>query len=132
MGAEAFTHAVAFVRNGSGVNPLVLSSTSAPLSGATWTARIDASGFPGATLSGIVARSDALVPGLPTVAGELLIDPASRRLFQITRASSGAFDDFAQPIPPDLSLLGVVAHVQGFVAGRRTRLTNALELHVGL
>jgi hypothetical protein len=131
VGAVTFTHAVALVRNGSGVNPLALSSLSAPLLGGSWSTRIDAGVFPGATLSALFGHRGALAPGTRLPAGELLVDPGSPRVFCAVRPSSGALDDFDFALPADPALLGFTTHVQGAVLGTSLRLTNALELHLG-
>ena len=129
IGAFAFAHAVAFVRNGRGVNPLLLSSATPPAIGTTWDARIDASLVPGTTLSGITARTQAREPGVVLPQGEVLVSGA--RLFTFTQASSGVTDDFLLAIPSDTSLLGFELHAQGFASAGGLHLGNALRVLVG-
>jgi hypothetical protein len=132
VGAFWFSQTASLVtfRNGTGVNPAVLASVEDPRLGTTWTARLDTSGIPGATVVGIAGHASPLEPGLPTVYGELLV--RGPRIFGITQPSSGGADDFLVAIPADLSLACTTVHVQGFVqTAAGIRLTNALAVQIG-
>ena len=130
VGAFAFAQATVYVRNGSGVNPLILASLSAPSVGGTWSVRVDGTGLAGVRTT-LLARTRGLATGLPRPSGELLLDPSSPLLLHRLQASTGGFDDFALGIPGDPALLGLTFHVQALVHGATNRLTNALEVHLG-
>ena len=98
---------------------------------ATTNARVDATGHAGAKISGFLAVTEPLPAPLATFAGEVLIHVGSVRLARYVSASTGAFDDFAVPIPLDLTLVGLAAYAQGFVLGGPSELCNALDLKLG-
>jgi hypothetical protein len=131
VGARRFTHALAEVRNGTGVNPLLLSSGNPPIVGTSWGAGIHAALVPGTVLSGISIRRSALEPGVPVPQGELLVTGSN--LTTSTKPSNGVRDAFVFPIPNDLALLGFEAHAQGFVftAAGNGVLGNALRILIG-
>jgi len=130
VGALAFAHAVSFVRNGSGTNPLLLASATPPVIGSSWHLELDASLVPGTFLSGITLRSAALDPGLPSPAGEILVGGSV--VFGLWQPSNGTLDDLVLPLPNDLALLGLELHVQGFVRSPGgLRLANALRVLLG-
>ena len=130
VGAFHFAQSCAQVVNGTGVNPLWLSSQSELVVGSTWTAQVDASSVAGAATSGLFGRLSLLDPGVLLSAGELLVH--GPKLFTLFQASSGALDTFLVPIPASASLIGFEGHVQGAVfAPGNTRLTNALRVVVG-
>jgi len=129
VGARYFAQPCVQTRNGSGVNPVILTSLAPPRLGTTWTGRVDASAIPGAFLSALEVRT-ALDAGTPTPWGELLIGGTT--LFAAARASTGTFDDFAFAIPADPALIAFEAHVQAAVrAPGASTLTNALLLRLG-
>ncbi|HEX6881876.1 MAG TPA: right-handed parallel beta-helix repeat-containing protein [Planctomycetota bacterium] len=130
VGAFHLPQAFVVVRNGTGLNPILLTSVTAPRIGADWHARVDSSFLAGAGLSVITVRTLGLDPGLVLPQGELLVDGSE--LHRAVAASSGGTDDLLVPIPNVAALVGRVAHAQGILlAGRRFRLGNALELHLG-
>lgn len=130
VGAFHFAQPCVRVENGTGVNPLILSSLTDPLVGSTWNAQIDASGISGAVNSALIGRLSALDPGFVLSVGELLV--AGPQLFTLVQPSSGALDTFALPIPASASLIGFEGHVQGAVlAPGNSQLTNALRLALG-
>lgn len=131
VGALAFTHAVAFERNGTGVNPQILASATAPIIGSAWVARVDPASIPATRLTGIVIKSAALDPGLLTPAGELLI--AGTRLGLAQRSYGGHPDDYPFDLPGDPALLGLEVHAQAFAVtlANGSVLGNALRLLLG-
>lgn len=119
----------ALFSNGNGVNRACLTSSGPPLAGGTWTASVDAR--PHATLAGLVATFDPLVPPVKLGMGELLIDlfhaPA---LFALVRPAAVGATPFDVALPREL--YGKHFFVQGFVlGGAGTEVCNALELVVG-
>ena len=130
VGAFAFAHAVAFVRNGTGVNPLLLASVTPPAIGTNWLASIDPTLVGGVQFSGIRVQTAALQPGVLVPAGEILIGGAV--LAGVIQPSNGVLDTFPFGIPNDLALLGLEVHAQGFVRSvSGFRLGNALRVLVG-
>ncbi len=119
-------------RNGSGVNPTCLSATGLPGIGTTWKAEVDASGFPGATLTVIQGR--ALPANGPILAfGELLIDLNSTLIFQSVEPPFSGIGRHNLPIPPDLELSGFTFTMQAGVQTGATfnTLCNAFDVVLG-
>ena len=131
VGTLEFTHATAFVINGSGTNPLLLASVTPPALGTTWQATIQAALVSGTTTSWIQVRSSARPTPLATPFGELLISGPLLGLAQVP--SNGSLDLFAFAIPPDATLLGLAVHAQGYVlqSPGGLRLGNGLRLLLG-
>lgn len=119
------------LRNGTGVNPLTLREDEQPSSGHTWQLALDCSGHgPGlAYVAGFAAPLD----GLPTPAGELLVDAGgSPRFFQFVTPHAGTPLVFVSRVPREVGLIGQVMYVQGLCTGApRMRLSNALDVIVG-
>ncbi|MSR61633.1 MAG: PKD domain-containing protein [Planctomycetes bacterium] len=118
-------------RNGSGVNPPCLVSTSLPQIGGTWTAEIDTSAHAGATATLLLGWTRPS-PGWLTRYGEFLIDLRSRKLFSspaVPDASGVAHYSF--PIPNDLALDGFTLSTQGGALGGLPELCNAVDLVTG-
>jgi parallel beta helix pectate lyase-like protein len=130
VGALYFAQPCVETRNGSGVNPVILTSLAPPRLGTTWSGRVDASAVPGAFVTALEVRTGP-VAGSPTPWGELLIGGTT--LFGGARASTGTFDDFSFAIPADPALIAYEAHVQAAVRGApgASTLTNALVLRLG-
>lgn len=123
--------ASATVRNGSGVNPVCLASVNPPALGCTWTAEIDTSGHPGATLTLLAGFSGAL-PGFLSPYGEVLVDPSSISLFTTTVAPVGGTASHGIPIPYLASAMGLTLSTQGLILSAGLDLSNALDLSLGL
>ena len=118
-------------RNGTGVNPSVLSSLDLPTLSSTWTADFDTSVHPGATLVALIGY-EAPLPPLPLVQGELLVDVSTTILLGLTAAVSNDAASVSTPIPADLSALGILVASQGAILGAGSvELTNALDLIIG-
>lgn len=122
-------------RNGSGVNPIHLTSPTLPVLGGHWLARLDCTGEAGlATLRiGSHAASRQTVNGESMISGPIVL---RRTMFH-----AGTPVLFTERIPADSALLGLALFVQGqcsdaplgpgrLVVGRG-RLTNAIDLRLG-
>ena len=130
--------ALATVRNGSGLNPTILSSNSLPTIGGTWRASLDCSGY-GSGLATVLVCAQP-VPGALTPFGEALIGGAL--VHRTAQTYQRSVSPFTWQIPNDLSLSGVEVHAQGmcrsFAGPFRpklmffsARLSNAVDLVLG-
>jgi len=118
------------VQNGSGVNPRIYKELAEPTLGATWRARLDCGGQPSGLA--VLVGFERPLSGVFGPAGEVLVDPASRRFFQLIAPHSGSAVDFAVPVPADAALVGLQIFSQGACAGSTgSVLSNALYLLVG-
>ena len=118
------------VRNGSGLNPLCLSSSSVPAVGTTWEYVVDPSVVPGGNAS--IVRAKQPGAGVLTGIGELLIDPNSRTSFVTVRSGPGPHVHSIN-IPATLELVGFTGSLQAVVStgGEPITLCNALDFLVG-
>ena len=116
------------VRNGTGVNPVALVTTSKPRIARRWKVSLDCSGHaPG---FGIVALSNMGHPGLATTAGEFLLSGAV--LWVDSKPHIGNVLTFSTPVPPNVGLCGATGFGQGLILGDPgPRFTNAVDLVVG-
>ncbi len=119
-------HASAAVRNGTGVNPLRLSNLATPLLGGTWVARLDCTGHGNGFASLTVA---SLPVTTPTGFGEVLV--GGPRFLRRIRPHLGSAVSFTEPVPNDVSLVGLLACAQGVCTGGGVSLSNALDLVLG-
>ena len=115
--------------NGSGVNPEILSETSDPVFGSTWTTTLDCSGH--ASGLAIVWGYDRPTAGVFSSFGERLI--TGNRLFQRQVVHGGGPTPFSIAVPPfDVSLIDLPIFVQGLCTGAPgAQLSNALDVLVG-
>ncbi|MEW6071284.1 MAG: PKD domain-containing protein [Planctomycetota bacterium] len=118
--------------NGSGINPVVYTTSDLPVLGTTWTVQIDGGSVGAVGLSFVVAYS-APLSGFFTVVGELLIDPSSAWMMTSIAGGAGGISTHNIPIPSDTAFLGVVAYTQGFLnnVGGAGLLANAIEAGLG-
>ena len=123
------TPASAVSRNGSGVNPMSLSSVTPPRLGLSWSTSLDCSAHaPG--LAGLYVFQ-LPAAGAPTAFGELLVGGARYARFLQAHSSSTAM--FGEVIPTDVMLCGLTASAQGACLGAPgPRLSNALDLTLGI
>ncbi|MEW6072668.1 MAG: PKD domain-containing protein [Planctomycetota bacterium] len=124
--------ASATIRNGSGVNPVVFTTVTLPVLGATWSSRIDG-GAIGATGNTFIVGYAAPWPGFLVGPGEILVDPTSERFFAVFAPLAGGIAAYDLPVPSDPILAGFPVAAQGYlfnVAGS-AKLTNALDLVLG-
>jgi hypothetical protein len=120
-------------RNGSGVNPMCLSTLDEPVLGSTFRVSLQANV---GQLVGLMLY-DLPHPGLPTAFGEFLIRPSAQGghlLFASARVATSPVVAFDVQIPADLALNGSRAVLQGAVVGPTsgTQLCNALDLVLSL
>lgn len=127
--ADVCPQASATLRNGSGVNALCFSST-VPVLGSTWTAQVDTSGHPGATLTIILGYASPH-PGLLLSIGELLVDGTSNRLLADFATPVGLLSTHTVSVPNNTSLAGFVAFTQGVTFGGGIQLCNAIDVVLG-
>jgi 3-phytase len=127
---RACKEAEASYRFGSGVNPFVLTSRSSPRLGTLLEWDLDCAGHaPGMAYLSAYARP---VAGVFGPWGESLVDPASQRYFLLSKPHSGNKVRFGAFMPLDPDLCGLRVHLQGLFTGAPgTKLTNAIELHLG-
>ncbi len=117
-------------RNGSGINPRTLTSSSPPALGTTWTSTLDCSAHSGGIAALVGAAAPALGPVLD--AGQLLIDLAGPLYATLVQVHTGRPLVFSQPIPAATTLCGTPAFVQGICFGvPGAKLSNALDLILG-
>jgi hypothetical protein len=120
----------AIVYDGSGVNPTIYSSTTPPTVGTTWNARINATGYPGATTAWITGYQ-APFSGSFLPWGELLVDTRTTRVFASTAPVVAGIALHSNPLPNLPALIGRVVFTQGVVLGSAPIvLTNGVELRM--
>ena len=119
-------------RNGSGVNPDILTSTSLPILGTNWTSEVDAGsvGVGGFVFVFVYAGG---LPGTPTAFGELLLDPSSPWLFTDLAIAVGGISQHAVAVPADPAFAGGLAFAQAYLnnVAPSGQLTNAIDLVLG-
>ena len=134
MGPYPFFQATASatVTNGSGVNPLSYQPVSAPVSGTTWTATLDASLHAGAPT--LAAVYGVLSPGapIPTGFGELLLNPFAVTVLSQAAPVAGTLATFSVAIPPNPAYLGVEVYTQALAVTSTLEFANAIELVIGI
>ena len=100
------------VLNGSGVNPLCLTSLTEPAIGTTWQVGIDTSSVPGATFSSMRLYAQPS-SGTFVGAGELLVPANGEFLVASGLPASGGVDVHMISIPNNFSLVGKTFYMQG-------------------
>jgi hypothetical protein len=130
-------------RNGSGVNPDILTTASMPVMGAPWGAYLDCSSY-GSGLAMVAVRrsmtANWMSPfGEVLVGGQLVHTSVAPYTGGIGRSASR----MSWTVPSDVSLIGLEVHAQGLcqqrssspasnkILGNRARLSNALDLTLG-
>src|SRR5262245_57245081 len=115
------------VRNGRGVNPLLLSADAPPAVGTTWEVKVDCRGFN----NGVVIHQVCDVPLDGMVRGNLgqvLIDWSRPSLMRVVARHLGTLTRIHEAVPPDPALVGFPFYSQAHVTGRGgAKLTNALD-----
>jgi len=116
-------------RNGTGVNPAILSQTKEPVFGKTWTVTLDCTGHaPGlAAIYGFSAKTAAT----STSFGEVLV--GGTQVFYVLVPHNGGPTPLSVGIPPSsISLVDLDVHVQGAITGApHPQLSNALDVLLG-
>ena len=118
--------------NGSGINPMVYTSTNLPVLGTAWKVDVDGGSIGASGLSFVVGYS-APIGGVFTAFGELLIDTTSSWMLTSVSGGSSGISHHTINIPNDPVLAGLVAFTQGFLnnVGGSSQLTNAIEAGLG-
>lgn len=125
-------------RNGSGVNPMILSNAGLPRLGRAWVANLDCRNFGSGTASLIIRARPTL--GALSPFGEELI--SGLVLYRTSCAFSASVSQLSWDIPNDVSLMGLSVYAQGLcrggtisvggkLSGVGGRLSNALDLTLG-
>jgi len=117
-------------RNGSGMNPTILSQSAEPVYGTPWTATLDCSGHaPG--LAAVFGFSEPRA-GIFASAGEVLV--GGTPLFVLMGPHASGPTQLSGLVPPfSVSLLDLPFFVQGYCTGAPgPRLSNALDVILGL
>jgi hypothetical protein len=115
------------VRNGRGLNPVILSAVEAPAVGTTWEVRVDCRAFnQGLVFHQVTDRPiEGCVYGR---LGELLIDLRRPWLLRVVARHLGAETSLFHAVPAVPALVGLPFYSQAFVTGGgRPRFTNALD-----
>lgn len=123
----------ATIRNGSGVNPDIYTSTSLPSLGTNWTSEVRAGAAGAGGVVFVFGYSDPLA-GTPTAFGELLLDPASSWLFtSIATAGGAGTSSHTVAVPVDPLFSGGRCHAQAYLGNVAPsgQLTNAIDLVFG-
>ena len=125
--------ASATVANGSGVNPLVLTSVVDPVVGTTWMGQVDGGSVGAAGLVFFVGYLAPLEPGIRTGIGELLVDPTSAFVVQDFGFLLGGIATIDLPIPNDPAFVGFTYAGQALLTnvGGGQLLTNRLDFSLG-
>ncbi|MFT5288562.1 MAG: hypothetical protein ACI8QS_000605 [Planctomycetota bacterium] len=118
-----------YVHNGSGLNPICLSSEP-PVIGESWSSAIDTSVRPVATFSLLVVlgqpSSDCFLPG-----GELLVDLSSTVFVNTTATAGGSPTAYTVRIPNVPAIAGITGTAQGVAFGGGYTLCNGYTFTVG-
>ena len=129
VGSISVAPASATSRNGSGLNPLLLTNLTPPAIGTSWDVQLDCTGNAAgqAALLGFVSPSQ----GTFIPAGELLV--GGPRLFSFFRTHTSSVVTYSSAIPNDSSFCGLQLSAQGVCFGTPpgARLSNAIDLEVG-
>lgn len=121
------------LRNGSGVNPLCMATTVAPALGEDWEIEVDASAFPGAAFTQVIAHAKPLAVPVVTPWGEGLVNRSSFLYFSSTLPGSGV-NTHVQPIPDDPFVAGYTIYIQGIIrngSSQPIQLCNAEDVRIG-
>ncbi|MFT5081178.1 MAG: hypothetical protein ACI84E_001836 [Planctomycetota bacterium] len=119
-------------RNGSGANPVVFSSTSAPSLGGLWDTTVDKAGVPG-NLGSLMFVYVGASSGLLLAEGEVLVDPFSAFVLSSAANSSPTSDTRSMPIPAVIDFVGAQLSTQVLILHPTASvLTNAIDITLGL
>ncbi len=115
------------VRNGSGLNPLLLGAVGPPATGSDWQVQVDCRGFKGGVVFHVGVDRPASGP-IHKQFGEFLIDWRRPRLFRTHAPHRGALLTIVHAIPARPELVGLSFFSQALITGRGgPELTNALD-----
>lgn len=115
------------VRNGLGVNPLLLSAKQAPGVGATWEVNVDCRGFHNGVVIHLVV-DEPLEGPVSGRLGQRLVDWSRPPYLRAVARHHGTQMSLIHRVPANPALLGRAFYSQAHVTGRGgARLTNALD-----
>jgi len=124
---ESAVRASVTVRNGRGINPLVLTAEDAPAVGSTWEVQADCRGFRKGVLLHVVVDTRTEGPVLGRL-GERLVDWSRPWLLRTLVRHRGEAMHFRHRVPSDPALVGLAFGSQALLTGHGgARLTNALD-----
>jgi len=117
--------------NGSGINPVCLTSLTPPIIGTNWMIQVDASGTPGATSTFVQGRRGG-TSGIFLGIGEVLIDLSTNLVFA-SEAGGGGVNVHVIAVPNVLTIVGLDVFIQGGVVagGTISQLCNGEMATVG-
>jgi hypothetical protein len=121
------------VRNGSGVNPLCMTTTVLPILGSTWEIQMDASAFPSAAYTQIFGCIRPLAAPQPTMWGEALVNRAAGTYFTSLVQGSGV-NTHMHPIPNTPNVVNTIVYLQGLILDSNLgilQLCNAEDGRIG-
>ena len=120
--------------NGTGVNPLVMTTETPPNIGGDWHIEFDMTAFPTADRSILLVHRQFLPSPINIPLGELLLNFGTQRLFLNVELGSGVVEH-EMPIPNDPFLVGLQMAAQGVlqdtVAGSFLTVTNGELATIG-
>jgi hypothetical protein len=115
------------VRNGLGINPVVLTAAAPPEIGGRWEVDVDCTGFHRGVVFHLLVDAPADGPVVGKL-GQLLIDWRRPHLSRVLAHHKGGPTKLYHRAPRDQALVGFPFYSQAFVTGRGgARLTNALD-----
>jgi hypothetical protein len=120
------------VMNGSGVNPVILSSVNVPEIGNMWALRVDCTGANPARSAIFRIGYTGIIPPITTAFGELLVMLGGSFGTNFTVPHGGGLANLSVPLPNDASLVCLSYGVQSLCGDTpRGYLSNALKETVG-
>jgi hypothetical protein len=120
-------------RNGSGVNPLCMTTTALPIIGSNWVIDMDASAFPGAGFTQLLGCVRPLTAPSPTPWGEALVNRSTGIYFTSLVQGSG-LNTHVIPIPNSPSVVDTIVYLQGVILDSSMgviQLCNAEDGRIG-
>ena len=119
------------VRNGSGINPMMLTNLTLPVLGETWIAEIDCAGHAPSVCA--LVGGDMPVSGYVIGIGEILVDFISGTEYFFTILPHNTdVRTFSYPLPLDTAFAGVPIYTQGLVLGDPGgNFLNGIDLLLG-
>ncbi len=124
---ETFVPAAVVVRNGSGINRMLLTAEDAPATGSIWEVQVDCHDKKGGVVFHVGVDTPTTGP-IHRKFGEWLVDWSRPRIFQALMPHHGTIVTIPYPVPADPALVGLPFYSQALVTGRKgPELTNALD-----
>ena len=118
---------VLVVRNGLGINPVILSADDAPVVGKVWEVTVDCTGFRRGLVVHVVVAAPLDGPVLGGL-GQVLVDLQQARFALASAQHFGTPTVLREQVPPSQALAGLEFYSQALVTGALgAKLTNALD-----